>query len=231
MTYKVLSCGTPLQGNAEAGKVIVEGKVQLPSINPGETGTARFELPDSFRKGDVLELEAFDREGKSICNWTYPIHLAKQYFERNLAQTTLTPAPQKAEARQTSDAIELKSSKVSITFDAATGMIRHIKSGETEVPFKDGPVAVGMKMRYEPSLSYTRHSSDGAIYCAKYKGAADSIVWRLTDEGLLYMDAILLNRGSGGGGFDDAFMDAQVFNLGLSFSYPEQNCRQHCQML
>ena len=62
MTYKVLSCGTPLQGNAEAGKVIVEGKVQLPSINPGETGTARFELPDSFRKGDVLELEAFDRE-------------------------------------------------------------------------------------------------------------------------------------------------------------------------
>ena len=96
MTYKVLSCGTPLQGNAEAGKVIVEGKVQLPSINPGETGTARFELPDSFRKGDVLELEAFDREGKSICNWTYPIHLAKQYFERNLAQTTLTPAPQKA---------------------------------------------------------------------------------------------------------------------------------------
>ena len=57
MTYKVLSCGTPLQGNAEAGKVIAEGKVQLPSINPGETGTARFELPDSFRKGDVLELE------------------------------------------------------------------------------------------------------------------------------------------------------------------------------
>ncbi len=53
MTYKVLSCGTPLQGNAEAGKVIVEGKVQLPSINPGETGTARFELPDSFRKGDL----------------------------------------------------------------------------------------------------------------------------------------------------------------------------------
>ena len=103
-------------------------------------------------------------------------------------------------------------------------MIRHIKSGETEVPFKDGPVAIGMKMRYEPSLSYTRHSSDGAIYCAKYKGAADSIVWRLTNEGLLYMDAILLNRGSGGGGFDDAFMDAQVFNLGLSFSYPEQNC-------
>ena len=39
-----------------------------------------------------------------------------------------------------------------------------------------------------------------------------------------YMDAILLNRGSGGSGFDDAFMDSQIFNLGLTFSYPEQNC-------
>ena len=29
------------------------------------------------REGDVLELEAFDKEGKSICNWTYPIRLAK----------------------------------------------------------------------------------------------------------------------------------------------------------
>ena len=61
-----------------------------------------------------------------------------------------------------------------------------------------------MKMRYEPSLSYVRETQEEAIFCAKYKGAADSIVWRLTDQGLLYMDAILLNRASGGGGFDDA---------------------------
>ncbi len=47
-------------------------------------------------------------------------------------------------------------------------------------------------------------------------------VWR--PDGLLYMDAILLNRASGGGGFDDAFMDSKVFNLGLTFSYPEKNC-------
>lgn len=73
-------------------------------------------------------------------------------------------------------------------------MISRIISGGTEVPFKDGPVAVGMKMRYEPTLSYVRNSNEGAVYCAKYKGAADSIVWRLTDKGLLYMDAILLNR-------------------------------------
>lgn len=81
-----------------------------------------------------------------------------------------------------------------------------------------------MKMRYEPALSYIRNGEDGAVFCARYKGAADSIVWRLTDNGLLYMDAILLNRASGGGGFDDAFMDTEVYNLGLTFSYPEAAC-------
>ena len=209
----------------ESGKVIAEGHVQLPAIAPGETGKARFTLPASFREGDVLELEAFEQRGKSICNWTYPIRLAKQYFDHKMAQTPMTlEAVQPATATQTATSIELKSDRVTVTFDPATGMISRITSGGTEVPFKDGPVAVGMKMRYEPTLSYVRNSNEGAVYCAKYKGAADSIVWRLTDKGLLYMDAILLNRASGGGGFDDAFMDSKVFNLGLTFSYPEKNC-------
>lgn len=225
MKYKVLTCNTPLKGNAEGGQIIAQGDVQLPTIAPGETGTARFNLPATFREGDVLELEAFDKEGKNICNWTYPIHLVKQYFTHKMGQTPMTlEATPTATALQTTDAIELKSEKVSVIFNPATGMIQSVKAGEKEIPFKDGPVAVGMKMRYEPALSYVRNSSEGAIYCAKYKGAADSIVWRLDNQGLLYMDAILLNRASGGGGFDDAFMDTQVFNLGLTFSYPEKNC-------
>lgn len=224
MTYKVLSCPTPLQGGG-AGAVLATGEVRLPSIDPGETGTARFTLPDTFREGDVLVLEAFDKEGKSICEWSYPIRLAKQYFEHKLAQTpkplNLTEA---AVATKTSDEIVLKSSEVCVIFDAETGLLRRVMSGDKEIPFKDGPRAVGMKMRYEPSLSYVRTAADGAVFCAKYKGAADSIVWKLTHQGLLYMDAVLLNRASGGGGFDDAFMDTQVYNLGLTFSYPEKNC-------
>ena len=81
-----------------------------------------------------------------------------------------------------------------------------------------------MKMRYDTLQSYVRQDGNTAVYCAKYKGGADSIVWRLTDDGLLHMDALLLNRASGGGGFDDAFMDTEVYNLGLTFSYPEQAC-------
>lgn len=226
MTYRVLKCNTPMQNNLPESIELAEGDVVLPAIDPYETGKAHFELPALFADGDVLELEAFDKTGKSICTWSYPIRFAKQYFEHKMAQTHITlQALPKAMAVKDGGNYVLRSSDVTVSFDASTGMINKITSGDKEIPFKDGPVAVGMKMRYEPSLSYIRNDGNGAMFCAKYKGAADSIVWRLTDNGLLYMDAILLNRASGGGGFDDAFMDTEVYNLGLTFSYPEAECK------
>lgn len=131
---------------------------------------------------------------------------------------------EQATATQTTDEVILNSTSVCVTFDATTGLLRRVKAGDKEIPFKNGPRPIGMKMQYQPSSSYIRTAEDGAIFCAKYRGGADSIVWKLTGNGLLYMDAILLNRASGGGGFDDAFMDTQVYNLGLTFSYPEQAC-------
>lgn len=225
MTYKVKACDIPLKHVAENNRILAEGEVRLPAIAPGETGKARFALPDAFREGDVLELEAFDKEGKSICTWTYPIRLAKQYFESQMARVPMTlEMVRPATATRTDETIELKSRDVTVTFDAATGMLRGIRSKETDIPFKNGPVAVGMEIRYQPASSSVRNEGSDAVFCARYKGGADSIVWRLTNRGLLYMDAVLLNRASGGGGFDDAFMDSRIFNLGLTFSYPEQNC-------
>ncbi len=225
MTYKVKACDIPLKHVAENNRILAEGDVRLPAIAPGETGKARFALPDAFREGDVLELEAFDKEGKSICTWTYPIRLAKQYFESQMARVPMTlEMVRPATATRTDETIELKSRDVTVTFDAATGMLRGIRSKETDIPFKNGPVAVGMEIRYQPASSSVRNEGSDAVFCARYKGGADSIVWRLTNRGLLYMDAVLLNRASGGGGFDDAFMDSRIFNLGLTFSYPEQNC-------
>ncbi len=224
MTYRITACDTPLKG-VDTSTLVAEGSVSLPAINPGETGTACFVLPENFFEGDILTLEAFDKEGQSLCQWSYPIRLAKQYFEHKLAQTPMPlNAIERAQAITTPTSITLQSRQVSVSFNPETGTISRIESDGKEIPFKDGPVAVGMKMRYEPSLSHARTTPEGAVFCARYKGGADSIVWRLTDRGLLYMDAVLLNRASGGGGFDDAFMDTEVYNLGFTFSYPEELC-------
>lgn len=223
MTYEVLSCDIPMQG--AVSRILARGEVTLPALSPGETGKARFSLPASFVEGDVLKLEAFDRDGHRICDWSFPIRLANPYFQRHLAQVSTGLSGNTVSARNNGKEIVLKSEKVSVTFDAATGMILRVLSGNTEIPLTNGPVAVGMKMVYQPASSYVRQDSEEAVFCARYKGGADSIVWRLTSQGLLYMDAVLLNRASGGGGFDDAFMDTEVYNLGLTFSYPERICK------
>lgn len=223
MTYEVLSCDIPMQG--AVSRILARGEVTLPALSPGETGKARFSLPASFAEGDVLKLEAFDRDGHRICDWSFPIRLANPYFQRHLAQVSTGLSGNTVSARNNGKGIVLKSEKVSVTFDAATGMILRVLSGNTEIPLTNGPVAVGMKMLYQPASSYVRQDSEEAVFCARYKGGADSIVWRLTSQGLLYMDAVLLNRASGGGGFDDAFMDTEVYNLGLTFSYPERICK------
>ena len=223
MTYEVLSCDIPMQG--AVSRILARGEVTLPALSPGETGKARFSLPASFAEGDVLKLEAFDRDGHRICDWSFPIRLANPYFQRHLAQVSTGLSGNTVSARNNGKEIVLKSEKVSVTFDAATGMILRVLSGNTEIPLTNGPVAVGMKMLYQPASSYVRQDSEEAVFCARYKGGADSIVWRLTSQGLLYMDAVLLNRASGGGGFDDAFMDTEVYNLGLTFSYSERICK------
>lgn len=225
MEFKVLSCPGPLRtaGTGGDATVIAQGRVNLPDIAPGETGTARFALPANFHEGDVLGLEAFDKEGRSLCTWTYPIRMAGAYFDKEMSR--IVPTAQAATQVTRNDSVwTLSAPGLSVEFDARTGMLRHIRSNGKTVPFGDGPVPVGMKWRYEPSLSRLRNTPEGAVFCARYKGAADSIVWRLTPDGLLHMDALLLNRGSGGDGFDDAFMDTKVYNLGLSFSYPETCC-------
>ena len=53
------------------------------------------------------------------------------------------------------------------------------------------PLPVGMKML--SCSANLKMQGDTAIYTVKYKGAADSIVWRMAPDGLLGMDALVLN--------------------------------------
>ena len=88
------------------------------------------------------------------------------------------------------------------------GLTAHL--GTTDVP--------AIVRRIEEGDKHAGLVLDAMIYqIAKSIGAASVVLYGK-------IDAILLNRASGGGGFDDAFMDSKVFNLGLTFSYPEKNC-------
>lgn len=198
---------TPL--SPEVPVCLAEGDVQLPAIAPGETGTARFTLPEGFRQADMLELEAYNAAGDTVCTWTYPIRNAHAYFEAY--QRTVSTMPVHYQLDE--DSVMLEAGEVRATFSRTDGMLLSLTRNGQLIPLSRGPLPVGMKA--EVSSSAVRMQGDTAVFTVKYTGGTDSIVWRMTPSGLLGMDALILNRRG-------AFYDKDVYNLGFTFSYPER---------
>lgn len=205
MKYRLYAIPSPLKGGQRS--LLNEGTVSLPPIDPGETGRARMKLPINFFQGDVLELEAYDRNGKSICTWTWPVKYANEYFKSQRTQST--PA-KPAEIRKENEDIILSANGISVTFSGKDGALTKVKCNGQVIPLNNGPLPVGIKADFKKGES--RMEGKDALFVVKYTGAIDSIVWRMTADGLLGMDARMLNRGNGGG-YKGEFFDLNSATL------------------
>lgn len=209
MRYSVLALKSPALGGGT--EVLAEGEVTLPDIGPGETGTARMSLPAGSAGGDALCLVALGRGGDTLNVWSFPMRYADEYYAAH------GPKSVRSRAATVSGTV-LEANGVRAEFGADDGMLKSVTVDGRDMPLNGGPLPVGMRMR----LSGITARQDGgeALLVMRYTGAADSIVWRMTPDGVLGMDAVLLNRRDGGK-YGGEFFDPKVRNLGLSFSYPE----------
>ena len=218
MNYKLYKINSPLLGAHK--EEIGTGAVNLPALAPGETGKAAMELPKNFFDADVLELEAFDPQNSSICTWSWTVKYAEDYLKEQL---TVSSSETKPSVSENESAVKLVANGVEVAFSTSSGQIVSVKNKNGNVPFNNGPIPVGMKVKFQNC--YTTQSKDQSCFVAKYLGAIDSIVWTMNKDGILKIDAVMLNRSRGGKGFDDAFTDPEVYNFGLTFSYPEEQVK------
>lgn len=219
MEYSLKKVGSPADGATSV--TTIKGEIPMPSIVPNTTGIVRMEMPEGFFDNDILELEAFDKHGKSICTWTWPIHYAGEYFQRHNPISQVGAAASIASNETTHT---LSAGGISVNFNAETGELGEIKVDGKISPFGNMR-PLGIKTRFIGGSA--RQDGKDAIYVAKYHGAVDSIVWRVTPDGKLGMDIVLLNRDNGGirGGFDDGFMETEIKDLGFAFDYPKENVK------
>jgi len=218
MKYRLYSIGSPL---TNASKILMEeGIVTLPDLEPGDAAKAKMPVSDKFFQSDVLELEAYDAQGKSICNWTWPVKLATKYVQKEM---NAVDQRGKATIAQPDSTITLSANNVSVKFNSKTGLITGVKNKNGEISFVNGPIAVGMKIKLKESK--IRQEGDNSVLTVYYLGGVDSIRWEMTPVGMLHMSALMLNRASGGTGFDDSFMEENITNFGFTFSYPEANVK------
>ena len=196
---------------------LAEGEVALPSLAPGETGTAYFNLPEDFYDGDMLELEAYGIAGDTVCTWTFPIRTPHAYFlahKKDEKEGVIGKGLARYQVSE--DSVTLSAGNVYATFSRKDGLLRRfIRDGQL-VPLSGGPVPVGMKA--DVKSTSIRMQGDTAVYTVKYSGGIDSIVWRMAPSGLLGMDAVVMNRRGD-------FYDKEIYNLGLTFSCPEKEVK------
>lgn len=74
---KLSECSMAYRVKKSNGTTLASGSVRLPDLEPNETGYARFDVPENFVKGDLLELVAYNHNKEEVCTWTSPIHRAE----------------------------------------------------------------------------------------------------------------------------------------------------------
>ena len=218
MKYKVLTAPSPL--NEGQSKEIASGDVALPAIDPHEAGKARMSVPANFFDGDILEITAWNQHGNEICIWTWPIHYAGEYTQRQLDKAGQTG---KASVKRDGNKVTLSTNAITVTFDTISGYITNVNNSNGTVSFNNGPIPVGMKARIK-EVKF-RHEGDNAVFTAYYWGVVDSIRWTMTPAGLLQMYAVTLNKANPGVGFDEAVFEDNINNFGFTFSYPEEKVK------
>lgn len=170
----------------------------LPALSPGESGWLALPLPANFSDYDLLSLTAYDNQNREVYTWSFPVHRADEQ------------RPAAADAPV-------------VEFDEAGLLSRVTRSDGTIIPLGQGPLPVGFKAELRRWTE--RAEADGTrVWVGKYAGGIDSIVWRLTPDGLLHMDATLLNDERGHGYDGDFLLGTAGQKLGLTFSYPDSLC-------
>lgn len=215
MKYRTYHVSSPSKGGVKT--LLNEGIVTLPPIAPGETGRASFVLPENFADSDILELEMFNTKGESVLTRTWPIKFAADYYN---TQSDNQFQAQHPTVKSYENKVMLSSESTKIVFDRSTGMIEKIDADGKIIPLSDGPVAIGFKTSVKSTT--TRINENAAVFAVKYNGGIDSIVWSLDKNGILAMNAVILNKPDNKKDGQPVF-DEKITNLGLSFSYPEQN--------
>lgn len=179
------------------GQVLHAGKVTLPSILPGESGYATLQ---EFRDSD-------DNSSASIL-WQGDVLELIAYGSKGEEVCTWTAPIHRADEQTFSPQATAWST---VTFD---------EQGIFRTDSLAGPFPVGMKAEVIRHKQYTE--PDGTLVNTFwYQGGIDSIQWRQTPDGLLHMDAVMLND-ERGHGMRSFLTDESKWTVGLTFTYPEQ---------
>lgn len=205
--WKVIHTGF---GN-QPERTIASGKIDSPNTLPGETKAVYIPTENALQQADLFLFTATDHHGNEIYTWSWPVI---QTWEKaaEILETLPNQSGAQISVSETEDTVTVTANELEVSFSKTDGSIHGVKNSSGPLSFTGGNI-VGTEMPVTTTQWETNSDGD-FVFTALTDHHTRKITWTVKPSGLILLDADLLNNTWGN--FD---------YLGLSFQYPEENCK------
>ena len=198
---------TKLPSNGEEEMVLMEGVVQSPDIAPQNKGTLQIDVVKDWQKADILTIEAFDRFGRQINVWTWPVQTAEDYANSQININNR----ESATLIESDDFYTFRSGDFYIEFSKKDGTLNKVGNSNGEFPIHNGPVL--MNLNILPESVDVWKEGNAYVVSAGYKDGMMNFQWSVYADGIVDLDIqYQLPKG------DYAY-------AGINFGYPEDEIK------
>jgi len=192
-------------------RTIASGKKDSPDALPGETTAIKIPAENALQQADLFRFTATDHHGNEIYTWSWPVVQTWEKAAEILEQLP-TQANSSLSVSETENAVTVTAGELEIAFSKADGAVLKVTNSNGPVSFTGGTIE-GIDMPITSTQWETTPDGD-FVFEALTDHPKRKITWKLTQSGLLLLEADLLNNVWGN--FD---------YFGLSFQYPEDKCK------
>jgi hypothetical protein len=183
-------------------KIVKQGRVNGPSVAPGEKGMLTIPLPNNL-EAQAFYLTAFNWKGDTVCTWSWPLASNARFVQR----MPPLPPPSPITTTENEQSVSVVCDGITYQFEKATGFLQKVVSGKKLVSLSAGPALAGSKPVLKELNSY-RQGADHIIE-PLYFGDSLKVKWIFHSVALPRMEYSYLTKDT----FDFA---------GITFNYPEE---------
>lgn len=158
-------------------RIIAQGDVVSPSIEPSFIGELEVILPEDWMDNDSFELAAYDPYGREIYTWSWMIQ-----GQQVIAQRLVDKGEGIVQVTESETEVQLSNGLVQIVLDKKTGQLISAKKGGVTSALMNGPILLSG----QANPTHTELRNDGVtVY---YEGAMRRVDWLLHASGWLQLD-------------------------------------------
>jgi hypothetical protein len=186
------------------------GAIRPPEAKPGESAMVTIDAGNSLQQADIFEFTAIDHRGDELYTWSWPVI---QPDQKALDLFSTDGEVSEIVITENEETVSAVWKRLKFTFVKENGRIHSIENSNGPISLSGGPFPVGIESDVT-GTSWELDKLGKFTFEVNYSSYPESIVWTLTGDGILRLEAGPLSQRL-----------REIDYIGISFNYPEEKCK------